>query len=74
METVDCEITVSAYIDCPNEECGHSFDLFEIERLTDDGLLYRKAFGDGPFGCSDFGEKVMCPDCETEFKVGQISW
>lgn len=70
---VDCELTISVDVDCPNEDCGNSFNLFDLEHLTDEGTIHRAVLGE-TFGTDDFDEIVQCPDCGILMKIGAITW
>ena len=74
MEKVDCNLSIKALIECPNEVCGEILDLFEMESLTEDGYLYKELLSDSGFGKENFGEVIKCPECGEKFIVGDVTW
>lgn len=74
MERVDCNLQITALVECPNKECENVFDLFEMENLTDGGYLYKQLLLDGVFGKENLGEMVECPFCRHKFIIGDVTW
>ena len=73
MKKTTADINLS--IDCSCPYCDNLFDLLDCNEMTDDGLLYKKAMNDKKgWGCADFNEEVMCPECHNEFIVEQINY
>jgi len=71
---VDCNLSINIFVDCPNEECGDTFDLFDIEHLTDEGTLHKAVLSDNGLGTDDLDEVVQCPSCGIIMKIGAVTW
>jgi hypothetical protein len=74
MKKVNCDLTISALVECPNNGCNGVFDLFEMQSLTDDDYLYKELLSSDGFGQKNFGEIVQCPFCKTKFIIGDVKW
>ncbi len=72
MKEANGTLNISADIECPY--CEHYFDLFDIEHLRDDGLIYGELFGGDQLGTKDFDSTVECPKCENELKIKEIEY
>ena len=75
-------MSLELWVDCPYENCNGFFDLFKIERLTDEGLLYDLVCPKDSFwGCEDFQKKldeyeieITCPECGKKIEVESVEW
>jgi len=74
MKKVNCNLSISALIECPDSECKCVFDLFEMQSLTDDDYLYKELLSSDGFGKENFGEIVQCPFCKTKFVIDNVRW
>jgi len=76
---VRATLSVSMYVDCPNDDCGNYIDLLN-ERDTDHhdhddcGRLLRQMFprngSHDDFECTE----VTCSECKTKFNVKGLEW
>lgn len=57
----------SMRIECP--KCSHDFDLVDHD---DDGCYTRPIFNNRWDDLK--GEDVLCPECETEFKISEVEY
>ena len=72
MKKITGVLRIAVDIDCPG--CGETIDLTQISRFADDGYILKEVL-DGPrLGCDDLGDTVICPECKTEFLIGEIAW
>jgi hypothetical protein len=45
----------------------------KFQDLHDDGYIYTKVLGER-FGCTNFNQVILCPNCKKELKVGNIEY
>lgn len=78
-KTVSASLSISMYVNCPNEECDNFIDLLDENDTdgyyhNDDGDLLKQMFpkhGDHEdFECDD----VTCTLCKTTFNVRGLEW
>ena len=82
MEAKFVLMTLELWVDCPYENCDEYFDLFELEYLTEDGLLYDLVTPrNNHWGCADFqkrldklGIKITCPKCERDIEIESVDF
>jgi uncharacterized protein YwqG len=75
-------LSLELNVECPNPDCSNYFDLFEIQELTEDGLLYNLVTPKNDFwGCKDFQKqldnfdiKIYCPKCKTKIEIESVEW
>ena len=80
MKAKSASLEIEINVECEN--CGHNFNLFDQEYLTEEGLLYDIVLPEGgPWGCENldavlehYGRSVTCPLCKNELKVGDVVW
>jgi len=72
MKRIDCALSISAIIECP--ECKSSLDLFSVESLTEGDYIYRQLIAQDGFGKKDWNEEIKCYKCHQVFIVGDVDW
>jgi uncharacterized protein YbaR (Trm112 family) len=72
MKIVDAELIIKIEVECP--DCEDVIDLLELSSMTDDGYIHSRSLGDNGFGCKDFNETIICPECKNEFKIKDINY
>jgi len=71
---VNADLEMTAFVACPRYGCG-SFDLFEIDSLTEEGEIYKAAIqDDGVLGLKGWNKEIQCPTCKTTLIVEDIEW
>jgi len=71
-EKVNGSLTIEAHVNCPH--CDEWINLFEIESLKDDGLIWIELLGGEKLGTKDLEQEIDCPKCGTAFQVGEIEY
>lgn len=82
MKTKHAIITVELNVECPNPDCGNVFDLFEMQQLTEEGILFDIVMpSDKQWGCKDLQKEldnnrleIRCPECKTKIEIGEVEW
>jgi len=74
-------LQISAFVECPNDACGHHIDLMEddgVHYYNEEGQIIQQACPDNVLW-SDHHKKfeckgVVCPECKAEFNAKGLDW
>ena len=73
MKTVNGELSYQVYVTCP--ECNRAFDLVDQDAHNDYSIA-DCVFGNDRNGpeWNGTGLTFICPECDTEFELGDIEY
>ena len=72
MKKAEATLSVSCTVDCPH--CDNMIELMDRTALTDDGYIYSEVMDDVQWGHEDWGEVILCEECNNKFLVGAVIW